>query len=107
PFGLLNANGAVHGQKFGFERPNYFLINGEKAPSIESFDRMTLAPVVGREHNAIRNGVALIDMSSFSKFEVSGPGAFRFLQWLAAANLDKAPGGVCFTQPPNNTGGSG
>jgi sarcosine dehydrogenase len=104
-FGLLNANGAVHGQKFGFERPNYFLINGEKAPSIESFDRMTLAPVVGREHNAIRNGVALIDMSSFSKFEVSGPGAFRFLQWLAAANLDKPPGAVVYTQLLNSKGG--
>src|SRR5262249_41101625 len=104
-YGLLNANGAVHGQKFGFERPNYFLKNGEKSPSIETFDRMALAPVVGREHNAIRNGVALIDLSSFSKFEVSGTGAFRFLQWLAAANLDKAPGAVVYTQLLNSKGG--
>ena len=30
---------------------------------------------------ARREGAALIDMSSFSKFEVSGKGAFSFLQW--------------------------
>ena len=71
---MLAANGAVHGQKFGFERPNYFLRNGEKGPSIETFERSALAPVVGREHKAIREGVALIDMSSFSKFEITGQG---------------------------------
>ena len=74
---ILAANGAVHGQKFGFERPNYFLTNG-KAPSIETFERAALAPVVSREHKAIREGVALIDMSSFSKFEITGQGALRY-----------------------------
>ena len=88
---MLAANGAVHGQKFGFERPNYFLTNG-KAPSIETFERAALAPVVSREHKAIREGVALIDMSSFSKFEITGPGALRYLQWLAAGNIDKGEG---------------
>ena len=41
---MLAANGAVHGQKFGFERPNYFLRNGEKAPSIETFERSAARP---------------------------------------------------------------
>ena len=41
---MLAANGAVHGQKFGFERPNYFLRNGEKGPPIETFERAALAP---------------------------------------------------------------
>ena len=51
---MLAANGAVHGQKFCFERPNYFLRNGEQAPPTETFERAALAPVVGREHRAIR-----------------------------------------------------
>ena len=102
---ILKRNGAEYGQKFGFERPNYFLRNGDAKPSIETFERKTFAPVVGREHKAIRNDVALIDMSSFSKFEVSGKGAFSFLQWLAAANLDKAPGAVTYTQLLNPKGG--
>ena len=66
--------------------PNYFLRNGEKAPPLETFERSAAAPVVGREHKAIRDGVALIDMSSFSKFEITGRGALRYLQWLAAGN---------------------
>ena len=101
---ILTGNGAVHGQKFGFERPNYFLKNGA-APSIETFDRAALAPVVGREHKAIREGVALIDMSSFSKFEVTGKGALRYLQWLAAGNIDRGAGAVVYTQLLNAKGG--
>ncbi|TMJ02709.1 MAG: FAD-dependent oxidoreductase [Alphaproteobacteria bacterium] len=100
---ILAANGAVHGQKFGFERPN-FLVNG-KAPSLETFERSALAPVVSREHRAIRESVALIDMSSFSKFEITGQGALRTLQWLAAGNLDKGAGAVVYTQLLNAKGG--
>ena len=101
---MLAANGAVHGQKFGFERPNYFLTNG-KAPSIETFERSALASVVGREHRAIRERVALIDMSSFSKFEITGQGALRYLNWLAAGNIDKGTGAVVYTQLLNAKGG--
>jgi len=36
---------------------------------------------------------------------VSGPNAFRFLQWLAANDLDKAPGSVTYTQLCNARGG--
>ena len=61
--------------------------------------------MVGREHRAIREGVALIDMSSFSKFEITGPGALRYLQWLAAGNIDKGAGAVVYTQLLNAKGG--
>jgi 4-methylaminobutanoate oxidase (formaldehyde-forming) len=53
----------------------------------------------------VRERAALIDMSSYSKFEVSGPGAFAFLQWLAANDLDKPPGAVTYTQLCNAKGG--
>jgi 4-methylaminobutanoate oxidase (formaldehyde-forming) len=53
----------------------------------------------------VRERAGLIDVSSFSKFEVSGPGAFRFLQWLAANDLDRAPGAVTYTQLCNGRGG--
>src|SRR2546430_1183022 len=78
---MLAANGAVHGPKFGFERPNYFLRNGA-APSVVTFGRAALAPVGVREHQAIREGVALSDMSSFAKVEIAGQGARRYFQWL-------------------------
>jgi 4-methylaminobutanoate oxidase (formaldehyde-forming) len=101
----LAVNGAVHGQKFGFERPNYFLKKGESGPTIETFDRMAIARVREREHRAIRDNVALIDMSSFSKFEITGKGALPFLQRLAAGNVDRRPGAVVYTQLLNRKGG--
>ncbi len=53
----------------------------------------------------MRERVALIDVSSFSKFEVSGPGALRFLQGLAVNDLDQPPGAVVYTQLCNERGG--
>jgi len=47
----------------------------------------------------------LIDQSSFSKYEISGPGAFAALQRLAANDLDKAPGALVYTQLCNQRGG--
>ena len=82
-----------------------FSATARKAPPTETFERAALAPVVGREHKAIREGVALIDMSSFSKFEITGPGAVRYLNWLAAGNIDKGVGAVVYTQLLNARGG--
>lgn len=101
----LAARGAACGVKFGWERPNWFLRPGESPPPVESFERAPRAEIVGREHRAVREGVALIDQSSFSKFEISGPGAFSFLQRLAAADLDRGPGAVVYTQLLNSRGG--
>jgi 4-methylaminobutanoate oxidase (formaldehyde-forming) len=101
---LLTA-GAVHGAKFGYERASFFLKPGEEAPTVETFERQALAAVVGREHRTIREGVGLIDMSSFSKLEVSGRGALGYLQQLAAGDLDRPTGAVVYTQLLNAKGG--
>ena len=47
----------------------------------------------------------LIDQSSFSKYEIAGPGAFAALQRLAAADLDKPQGALVYTQLCNERGG--
>lgn len=47
----------------------------------------------------------MFDMSSFSKFEISGPDACAFLQYLAVANVDKPIGGATYTQLCNARGG--
>ena len=40
------------------------------------------------EHEACRNGAALIDMSFMSKFRVQGADAGALLNWLSTANVD-------------------
>src|SRR3546814_18885892 len=62
-------------------------------------------PYVAEEHRAVREGVALIDQSSFSKFELRGPGDLDAIQRLAVSNMAKSAGSVIYTQLCNEDGG--
>lgn len=100
---VLAAKGAVFGSKFGWERPNFFAPNGRPAPA--RWQRIGEADTIGREHRAARESVVMIDMSSFSKFEITGSGAAAYLQYLAVANVEREPGGAAYTQLCNERGG--
>jgi len=100
---ILAAKGAVYGSKFGWERPNWFAPEGDSVAM--GWQREGEAGTVGREHRAAREGVVTIDMSSFTKFEITGSRATEFLQHLAVANVDKVPGGAAYTQLCNAGGG--
>jgi 4-methylaminobutanoate oxidase (formaldehyde-forming) len=106
----LQEMGAVFGEKFGWERVNYFQPGqpwrragtdqrqwGWKRPPY--FDR------VGLEHQATRERVALFDLTSFGKIEVSGPGALPLLQRVADAEMDKPVGTATYCQFLNTRGG--
>jgi glycine cleavage system aminomethyltransferase T/glycine/D-amino acid oxidase-like deaminating enzyme len=101
----LAAAGAVFGSKFGWERPTWFAPPGVEPVDRPSFEGKPNCFVeVGEEHRAIRERVAMIDQTSFAKFEVSGPGAEKFLQRLA--DNDVSPIGACvYTQLLNARGG--
>jgi 4-methylaminobutanoate oxidase (formaldehyde-forming) len=101
----LKQQGAVFGSKFGWERANWFAHGDIPQIDVFGFDRPQQDITVGREHRAAREGVVLIDMSSFTKFEISGSQACSFLQYLAVANVDKEPGGATYTQLCNQRGG--
>ncbi|MFO1324093.1 MAG: FAD-dependent oxidoreductase [Burkholderiales bacterium] len=101
----LLAAGAVNGNKFGWERANWFAPPGTPAVDPPSFDRGAAFDATGAEHRAVRERVGLIDMSSFSKFEVAGPGALALLQKLAGNNLDRPVGTIVYTQLLNAAGG--
>ncbi len=101
---LLDA-GAVYGNKFGWERPNWFGEPGAITVDVPSFDRGPAFEAVGAEHRAVRERVAIIDMSSFSKYEVRGPAALALLQKLAANDVDRPVGTIVYTQLCNERGG--
>jgi len=103
---LLKRKGAVFGSRFGWERPNWFALDGVEAKDIPSFEgRPSWFGAVAAEHKATRERVTLFDQSSFSKFEVDGPGAFQALQRIAANDLDRPPGTAIYTQLCNERGG--
>ena len=104
-YSILTNKGAVYGQKFGWERANWFAQEGLEQKDIPSFDTPNWFAQVGKEHRTVREKVGLIDQSSFSKFEVEGDGALQFLNYLAANNINKPLGNVTYTQLCNERGG--
>jgi 4-methylaminobutanoate oxidase (formaldehyde-forming) len=103
----LKARGAVFGSRAGWERPNWFAPQGQPAEDRPAYDRAKtnwFGPV-GEEHRAIREGVALIDQTSFAKFELVGRNALQALQRLAVSDMDKLVGSTIYTQLCNEKGG--
>jgi len=104
--GRLAAAGAVFGSKAGWERPLWFDSGAVEASETPSFEgRPGWFAAVAREHRAVREAVGLIDQTSFSKFEIFGPGALAALQRIAANDLDRPEGTCVYTQLCNERGG--
>jgi sarcosine dehydrogenase len=60
---------------------------------------------VREEHRAVRERAGLLDMTSFGKLELRGPGALALLQRLCDNDVGKPPGSVVYTQFLNARGG--
>ncbi len=101
----LRAAGAVFGSRGGWERPNWFAVEGSPETEEPSFGKPNWFDTVAAEHRAVRERVALFDQTSFSKFEISGRGSLAAMQRLAVTNMDKSVGSVIYTQLCNELGG--
>lgn len=101
----LTERGAVFGNKFGFERTNWFATDGAQAHETLTFGRSEAWPFIAKEHQAVREAVGIIDQSSFAKFRIRGSGALDLLQKVAGGNLDVRVGKIVYTQLLNVRGG--
>lgn len=101
----LKQQGAVYGSRNGWERPLWFA--PESVPAVDQLDFLSPGwhAYSAEEHKAVREGVVLIDQTSFSKFELIGPGSLALLQRICAANMDRPDGSVIYTQLCNDWGG--
>jgi 4-methylaminobutanoate oxidase (formaldehyde-forming) len=102
---VLRQAGAAFGQAAGWERANWFEPGAVDPPVEYSFDRPSWFPAVREEVRATRDGVALYDLSTYSKFLVQGPGALDGLQRLVTADLDTPVGRIVYTLCCNARGG--
>lgn len=80
----LAAKGAVFGEVHGYERPRWFARNGTVAEDINGWRRQPWHDAVAEECSAVQNAAGLLDLSAFSKFEVSGRDAHSFLDRISA-----------------------
>ena len=83
----LAARGAVFAETFGWERAKWFAPEGVEERY--SFRRTNWFDAVGEECRAVRERVGVLDLTAFSKFDVTGPDAASFLDRILA---NRVPG---------------
>ena len=86
-YSKMSEMGAVWGEKYGWERANWFAPDASMAFDKHSFRRSNDFASVSKECHAARNNVALIDFTPFSKFEITGNEAGQFIDQLVANRL--------------------
>ena len=101
----LLESGACYGETAGWERPNFYAPEGEKAEYEYSYARQNFFPWTAAEHRATREGVGLYDQTSYAKFLLQGPGAEAVLQRVSANDVATPTGKVVYTQWLNENGG--
>jgi 4-methylaminobutanoate oxidase (formaldehyde-forming) len=103
----LKVDGAVFGEKLGWERPNLYADPdaAEQQRDIYTFERPNWHAAVGREHRAAREAAVLFDQTSLGKFVLKGPDAEAALNWIAANDMSKPVGSLVYTQMLNDQGG--
>ena len=83
----LKDMGAVFGNLFGWERPNFFVPQGVPQEDDWSFRRSSYFEHVGNECKNVEENVGMLDMSAFAKCRVEGPGAAKWLNWMFAQKM--------------------
>jgi dimethylglycine dehydrogenase len=97
--------GAVFGQRYGWERANWFAPPGVEAKDEWSFRRSNYFEHVGAEARRLRGHVGVIDLSPFTKHEVSGPGAEAWLDSLVANKVPTKIGRIALCHALTRRGG--
>ncbi len=82
--GLQKSQGAVLGAAYGWERPNWFAVKDADHDPPLTFRKPGWFEAVRGECLAVKDSVGVVDLSAFSKFEISGPGAGAFMTSLGA-----------------------
>ena len=101
----LAASGACFGETAGWERPMWFAPKGIEPKNKYSYFRPNWYEHTAEECRVSRQGVVIMDLSSFGKTIVQGRDACQYLQWMCASNVDVAVGKLVYTHMLNSRGG--
>ncbi|KAJ5295308.1 hypothetical protein N7508_010129 [Penicillium antarcticum] len=106
--------GAFFLETGGWERPWWYEANKDlvkalpaswRAVERDAWSAQFHSSISAAEAWKTRNAVAIFDMTSFHRFEVSGPGAAQLLQRLTTGDMTATPGSVIYTLLLNSNGG--
>jgi dimethylglycine dehydrogenase len=101
----LDRLGAVWGQRYGWERANWFAPQGVERADRWSFRRSNYFEHVGREVRLMREGVGVIDLTPFTKHEVRGAAAAVWLEALVANKVPVRTGRIALCHALTMRGG--
>ena len=91
-YDTLKAEGAQFQQIFGWERARWFDKSGKGEDF--SYRRSNQWESVRAEALAVRERVGLMDLSTFSKYDLKGPDAYAFLERICANKVPAKIGGI-------------
>ncbi len=108
--GRLQEAGAVFGTKAGWERADHHepgrpWRRSGRDQAAYGWARPPWFDRVVAEGRAVRERAGIIDLSSFGKIDVRGPGALGLLQRVAANDIDRPVGSVVYTPWCDERGG--
>jgi dimethylglycine dehydrogenase len=101
----LDRMGAVWGQRYGWERANWFAPEGVAREDRWSFRRTNYFEHVGNECRRMREAVGVIDLTPFTKHEVTGPGSEAWLDTLVANKVPVKTGRIALCHALTKKGG--
>ncbi|WP_438391842.1 GcvT family protein [Caballeronia sp. DA-9] len=86
-YDLQKQANAVFGVNYGLETPMWFAPEGQPPVEELSFRRSNAFSVVAEECRAVRENVGIFDATGYAKYEVTGPGAERWLDYVFASRV--------------------
>ncbi|MEO0379579.1 MAG: FAD-dependent oxidoreductase, partial [Pseudomonadota bacterium] len=99
------AQGAVFGLTAGWERGLWYAKDPAEHDIPYSIGSQGWQAIATREAAQMANGTALLDLSTFGKFDVQGQGALAALNTLFTSQMDVPIGRAVYTQLLNPRGG--
>ena len=95
----------------GWERPHWYESNADLVAKYRINDRQHewdarwWTPISDAEHLHMREHAALVDLSAFQMFEVSGPGVLQYIEHMVVNKCDLPVGASIYTPVLNHSGG--
>ena len=102
-YDIFTDMGAVWGQQYGLEVPNYFAQGTEPTYETPSFRRSDAFEATAREVAGVRSAVGINEVQNFGKYRVTGVGARAWLDRIMAGRVPK-PGRLSLTPMLAQTG---
>ena len=103
--------GAVFYEARIWERPQWYEHNAPLVDKYEikerdaEWDSRWWSPIINAEHLALRENVGMVDLSAFQIFDITGPGAVEYAEYLAVNKVDVPVGRAVYTPWLTQNGG--